>query len=1525
MWIFIILFSLLIDIVGQDFNYKHEKTLEITKPTDEIVSVFIDDLSNIYLTDAGLRQVLLLNSEGSLINQIPSDEKSKILDEPVSTIVLSDGRIVVLDRGNSKVVYFDKEGKKLKEFGNTENFLSSFDEPVKMLKDKLDNIYILDTGNKKIIKFNSEGLFLRAFSVKDPIAFSVDFAQNLYVLSRKGDVFEVQIADENFRLIKSFSISVLGKPIDLLANDFGEIYVLDAEKGSAMYFGKDGIYHGTKVGTNMSSKGIAQFSDLKCGYLVNIDNKSEKLFLYDNDFKYLQSFIIEYGAVKEKRTLQELVFNVKYLDELKNFSFQDMFISNDTTYFILPDYSVAAKTGDSQLFKLSNKDGKTSEKKYSMSEPKGVAKHGESLFLVDQDENKIHIFNSKNGQHIASQSSRGEKEGQLNNAKDILAASDGKIFIADYGNNRINIYSSQGISIGTIQSPVEGILTRPVKIALDNKKNLFILSEEKEIFVYNLNTKELRPLSLSGIRKATELAVLDDDILLIYDDQLGSIYLFKENTLFSQFFSKGTSYSELKNVSSLYYDYESGKLYVSDTKQNITKIYKLMFKPPIPVGLEFVINDNGNSEIKWEKNSNKILSYRIWKKNFNDETKQLVANQKEQNYIIKEPQKEILQYAVESISEDGIASGVSDFVTDEFSYYLYLSETKPDTSINLLKKLRPKNEKVIDERIAIAYRRLANRFKQEHDYEKYFMQMSELQKMKPKNLDLYFEKVKIYEDLNKFQEAIEELTKAYAVYPNNKEIYYNLVRLYFNTKNYTKIVELYNSVTVTIKEEEKSLESLARAYKLLGQNVEASEIYKRLANSTNSEKYYSKAGRILYELNNIEDAMIYLQRAASLNSTDAETYSTLAECYALKSDWSNASLTLENALALDSTNAANFYTLGKIYSKQKNTLKAIENFKKACQFDSIKTDYILDLIDELEKANLRKDASIYLDKLTKTDSDNPLVLLRAAKYQFDENKVDEAFATISKALKLAPNDKSIKESFSEISRVREKKNKKEPTIKITDIYLDNIFPSLFYYYRTNPIGYIKIYNSRNFPLDNVQIKVSSPQLFVEDFIAKIPVVLPGAEKEIRIISPLKNEVISNSINSYVDYELNFELSFSPDSTDAQQLKYKDVKRNEIKMVRVESLNSIRWDDKKHLGSFINSRDENVRNFVVTQIINKYKDLQVSYPDIPKNILNAMIIWEYLRYYGLAYMSDPNFAYENISQTSNIDYVQFAQQTLLIRTGDCDDLVTLLATFLESIGINTAYVDIPGHVFLIFDTGINESDIKSKGLTEDKVRILWNKAWITLEATVIGKNTFVESWTNSNHRYSQTIAENKPVVPVQFKQAWEIYPPIQYPESKKIDSSLTDPSIIKNAIIADINYYYNMTKGNIEFELLSSLNKHPDNVFLINKLAMYYISIDSLKKAKLYYEKSLKLDNANQVTLINLGNLYFKDGNYTTAEEYWLKANAISNETNYGVLVNLAKVKLAQGDKQKARQFFDKAMLINKDVSVKFSNIYKSIY
>jgi len=117
--------------------------------------------------------------------------------------------------------------------------------------------------------------------------------------------------------------------------------------------------------------------------------------------------------------------------------------------------------------------------------------------------------------------------------------------------------------------------------------------------------------------------------------------------------------------------------------------------------------------------------------------------------------------------------------------------------------------------------------------------------------------------------------------------------------------------------------------------------------------------------------------------------------------------------------------------------------------------------------------------------------------------------------------------------------------------------------------------------------------------------------------------------------------------------------------------------------------------------------------------------------GLRYHSDPNIPFYKD------DRVQYAHETLNLKSGDCDDLVVLYASLLESVGINTAFVEVRdsqkelAHLYLMFNTSV--SPIQGHLISSNEKRYLMRDnsigqktIWLPIETTLINHG-FEQAW------------------------------------------------------------------------------------------------------------------------------------------------------------------------------------------------------
>lgn len=123
----------------------------------------------------------------------------------------------------------------------------------------------------------------------------------------------------------------------------------------------------------------------------------------------------------------------------------------------------------------------------------------------------------------------------------------------------------------------------------------------------------------------------------------------------------------------------------------------------------------------------------------------------------------------------------------------------------------------------------------------------------------------------------------------------------------------------------------------------------------------------------------------------------------------------------------------------------------------------------------------------------------------------------------------------------------------------------------------------------------------------------------------------------------------------------------------------------------------------------------------------MALHETLTLYGLNYVIDPTTPYKEFSKKrQEIDFLQFPKQSLDYRAGDCDDLSILNCALLGSVGIETAFITIPGHIFMAFSIDMTPDEARKRFLRADELIFREDKTWIPVEITEIGGG-FLKAW------------------------------------------------------------------------------------------------------------------------------------------------------------------------------------------------------
>lgn len=116
--------------------------------------------------------------------------------------------------------------------------------------------------------------------------------------------------------------------------------------------------------------------------------------------------------------------------------------------------------------------------------PSGVAVSpaGDRVYVVDtggvqrQEEHRVRVFDGASGAHLFDFGKRGTGEGEFNLARDAAIAPDGRVYVVDSGNFRIQVFDRDGKFVKAFGSVgrYPGNFARPREIAIDREGRVYV-------------------------------------------------------------------------------------------------------------------------------------------------------------------------------------------------------------------------------------------------------------------------------------------------------------------------------------------------------------------------------------------------------------------------------------------------------------------------------------------------------------------------------------------------------------------------------------------------------------------------------------------------------------------------------------------------------------------------------------------------------------------------------------------------------------------------------------------------------------------------------------------------------------------------------------------------------------------------------------------------------------------------------------------------------------------------------------------
>ncbi len=473
---------------------------------------------------------------------------------------------------------------------------------------------------------------------------------------------------------------------------------------------------------------------------------------------------------------------------------------------------------------------------------------------------------------------------------------------------------------------------------------------------------------------------------------------------------------------------------------------------------------------------------------------------------------------------------------------------------------------------------------------------------------------------------------------------------------------------------------------------------------------------------------------------------------------------------------------------------------------------------------------------------------------------------------------------------------------------DPVFPVLYSWYENNPFGVVRIANLEDATIKNIKVSFYQPQYMNNPNLCA--------------------EMDELGVEEYFDADLTaffnermLELTELTDTQSIVSVEYTYLGQKRKKdfpvVIPVYDRNSMNWADDRRAASFVSSKDPAAMWFskYVTSIV---RDNVRS--GVPQNIQYAMGIFETLDQFGINYVIDPSSAYADNIGGESVDFLQFPYQTLTYRGGDCDDLSILVCSLFEAVGIKSAFITVPGHIYMAFDTGLTEDEAYEKFADPSQVIFRDGKVWMPLEVTISDEG-FMKAWRVGAREWNVADAQDAAAI-FPMEDSWKIYRPVSVPSAeanfdmpdKKIVAKLFEHRIdewVMREIQPAVEAYRTMLAENYDQALQNNLGvlysryglfaeaekefkglRKQGYIPAVVNTANIYFAKQSFNKALASYKAVLREDPLNDYAVLGIARSQWELGNYRESDKYYDQLKEMNPElaSEYSYLSSFVETK-----------------------------------
>ena len=485
------------------------------------------------------------------------------------------------------------------------------------------------------------------------------------------------------------------------------------------------------------------------------------------------------------------------------------------------------------------------------------------------------------------------------------------------------------------------------------------------------------------------------------------------------------------------------------------------------------------------------------------------------------------------------------------------------------------------------------------------------------------------------------------------------------------------------------------------------------------------------------------------------------------------------------------------------------------------------------------------------------------------------------------------------------------SIKFDVERLPSIFAAMQSYYVTNSIGKVSITNSEDFSIYDVD--VSFFQAGYMDNPTKaitIQEMEAGETVEVDLFASFNDAVFSKNGVTPLTGEVKVDYI------------WRNRPVNQVASVSYDlhDKTALTWDDDRKVGAFITYADSALRNYA--SAIRQYAKDDVV-PSFSDSLQAAMQIYYGLSELGIIYQIDPTSPFDAAQDNPQIvDSISIPRDTLVRLTGDCDDLTAVYTALLETLGIETAFITVPGHIYAAFNTGVPSKDFRKVHNDKSMTLSIDGSLWVPVEITLIGTDDFLSAWRIGMMEFAAVADTPDLRHVIKTREAQEIFRPVGLVET---DLGLQYGS--KSEIVKNFKRDMDKLIDNVieDYKETASSSKRKRD---FNKLGIIAAQFGRTGTAEEAFNSALSLDRNYLNPKINLGNLYYMEEeyqdalrNFLGAERTMAEAGRQSSAIYPKILLNIARTYYELENYDRVAEYYNRVNGIDSGLTAKYTYLH----